>query len=91
MRLQAVAVRLFARSMRAERTGARPTVPSPSDTSLDQHLSHARVTEQAKGILAARFDCSIGQTLTLLEGYSRRVNQPLHLFAHEIVSNKGCL
>ncbi|MEV6756613.1 ANTAR domain-containing protein [Streptomyces sp. NPDC051214] len=91
MRLRAVAIRLFARTMRGESAGSPPAAPSPSGTPLDRLLRQAVVTEQAKGILAARLHCSADQALTLLQEYSRRMNEPVHLFAREIVDDKNRL
>ncbi|MEV0528625.1 ANTAR domain-containing protein [Streptomyces sp. NPDC050439] len=74
--------------MRGELAGSPPAAPSPGETPLDRLLRQAVVTEQAKGIVAARLHCSVGQSLTLLHEYSDRMHEPLHLFAREIVGNR---
>lgn len=89
MRLHAVSVRLFAQAMRGERDHLLPVAPLPIGTPIERHRDRAVVTEQAKGILAARLGCSPDAALVLICEYSSRMKQPPDVFARQVVGNRG--
>ncbi|MEU6394717.1 ANTAR domain-containing protein [Streptomyces sp. NPDC046939] len=91
MRLRAISMRVSAQAARTApplRCSPRPS-PNGADTP-DSALAHAAVvTEQAKGILAARFGCTPEQALFLLREHSHRTNQSCADLARQVVQHRG--
>ncbi|MFF0740161.1 ANTAR domain-containing protein [Streptomyces sp. NPDC004111] len=91
MRLRAISMRVFSHALRADPPGHSPVPAAPDRTDMRgvEWVDAARVTEQAKGILAARFHCTPDQALFLLQEHSRRTNQPCAALARRVVQHRG--
>ncbi|MFF0738864.1 ANTAR domain-containing protein [Streptomyces sp. NPDC004111] len=91
MRLRAISMRVSSQTLRTDPPAVPLTLASLERADLPdgEWVDVARVTEQAKGILAVRFRCTPAQALFLLEEHSRRTNQPCAVLAREVVEHRG--
>ncbi|MEB3958658.1 ANTAR domain-containing protein [Streptomyces kunmingensis] len=84
MRLQAISMRVSTRGMRAGAPAIAPYVSASAGTAVERSVLSAVLTEQAKGVLAARFSCTPEQALFLLHEHCRRTNVPVTVLAHHV-------
>ncbi|MEW2393171.1 ANTAR domain-containing protein [Streptomyces venezuelae] len=90
MRLRALSMRVFTQAARAAQPPAAvPPAPDRHGTPTERAVRAAVVTEQAKGVLAARFACTPEQALFLLHEHSRRTNRPIVVLTHQVVQHRG--
>ncbi|WP_409239416.1 ANTAR domain-containing protein [Streptomyces sp. PA5.6] len=91
MRLRALSMRVFTKAMRANPCPAAPgqDVPEPGDMPMERAVQAAAVAEQAKGVLAARFACTLEQAQFLLHEHSRRTGLPVTVLARQVVRDHG--
>ncbi|MFI8880383.1 ANTAR domain-containing protein [Streptomyces sp. NPDC055243] len=91
MRLRAISMRVFAQDMYTAppQSSVIPSAPDHEGTAIDRWVRGAVVIEQATGLLAGRYHCSIQQASFLLREHSRRTNVPCAVLARQIVQRKG--
>ncbi|MFI0242979.1 ANTAR domain-containing protein [Streptomyces sp. NPDC016845] len=89
MRLQAISMREHARAMRtAGLPDTAPCGPDSPEVVVQQRVQAAVVIEQAKGVLAARFACTVEQAGRLLQEHCRRTGQLAAVLAHQVVHHR---